>query len=245
MSTRVLCPNCNGGRTQEKSCVVYDQNGIQFYRCFRASCDRPFGRWDGQAIAHSDTRQQRPLPAVMPLPCERKRWLASKFALTDPDLSKLRPLWTGERFWFPVRDWSGNEVGGVARSYWDTPKSLTFTGPGYEWGTGSWYPCYTRKTSELWLVEDQLSAVKMSRHHAAVALLGVGIGSPLFKHLTDTRGSYKIVLALDGDALDKATALANKLVRHGLDVDLVFLSRDIKNLNDRDEVEKVACRTGS
>ena len=223
MTTRVVCPSCGGGRSKERSCLVYDRSGVQFYRCFRASCEHPRGLYSGVA----DLTVQRVVrwPDVGLLPSNRMRWLADKFHLTNDDLSRLRPMWIEKdsRFWYPITDERGAANGGVARSYWTTPKSLTFTD---NWGMGAWYSNIT--SSSVWLVEDQVSACKMAQHHTTVALLGVGLSSQLARHLATL--NKQVVVALDGDALSVAVKLSEKLQGAGCNTSVVFLEKDIKNL---------------
>ena len=232
VTARVVCPSCGGGRTKERSCLVFDRDGVQLYRCFRASCEHPRGIYSGTVDLTSVQRVVR-WPDVGLLPSHRMRWAADKFHLTNDDLSRLRPMWTadhGGRYWYPITDERGAANGGVARSYWTTPKSLTFTD---SWGMGAWYACPSSDC--IWLVEDQVSACKMAQHHTTVALLGVGLSSQLARHLA-TLGK-PVVVALDGDALGVAVKLSEKLQGAGCTTSVVFLERDIKALTK----EEVLC----
>jgi len=226
MTTRIVCPYCGGGRTKERSCLVYERDGVHFYRCFRASCEHPKGVYQGSADLTGIQRVVR-WPDVGLLPPPRMRWLADKFQLTNDDLSRLRPMWAEDRYWYPIVDEHGAPNGGVARSYWATPKSLTFTD---NWGTGAWYK--GPDTGYIWLVEDQVSACKMAEHHTTVALLGVGLSSHLAQHLA-TLGK-RVVVALDGDALAVAVKVSEKLQGAGCNTSVVFLERDIKNMHKED-----------
>lgn len=222
MSTRTICPACNGGRTSEKSCVVYERSGVEFYRCFRASCPRPYGIWNGGALTDKP-KVEHDWPHLKPMPPERMRWLASKFLLSNADLARLRALWTGDRYWYPIRDARLAEQGGIARSYWKTPKALTFV---HEWGTGAWYQ--GPPSPSIWVVEDQVSACKMAEYHTTCALLGVSLAAACRYALVAS--GKRIVVALDGDALYQSTKISDQLQRAGCETQVVFLDKDIKNM---------------
>lgn len=221
MTTRTVCPVCGGGRSKEKSCLIYDRSGVRFYKCFRASCPKPYGMWDGVLTSKPTARLD--WPGLSPLPPERMRWLASKFLLSNSDLNRLRALWTGDRYWYPIRDYNLVERGGIARSYWKTPKALTYT---ENWGTGAWYP---QASDSIWVVEDQVSACKMAEYHTTCALLGVSLAAPCRQALAAS--GKRIVVALDGDALSQSTKISEQLQRAGCETQVVFLDRDIKNLD--------------
>jgi hypothetical protein len=221
MSSRVLCPACNGGRTSERSCVVYDRLGVTFYHCYRASCPTPNGVYNGVS-SQPDAPKVMQLPNREPLSDARRKWLCSKFALEDGDVARLRPLWTGERYWFPIYNQHGIENGGTARSYTKLPKTLTY---GDGWALGSWYlaPDY----GEIWLVEDQISAAKVARFRTCVALIGVSVHRALMDVLVHLQ--RPCVLALDGDALEKAVSTSYRMQSLGIETRVVYLEQDVKH----------------
>lgn len=231
MSNRVLCPACGGGRTAERSCVVHERMGVTFYHCYRASCPRPNGIYGG-SIQIGVPHNVKPPPHREPLSDARRKFLCSKFALTDGDLAKLRPLQAGARYWYPIYNQHGIESGGVARSYdGSLPKTLTY---GDGWSTGSWY---RGGDGEIWLVEDQVSACKVARYRTCVALLGVAVHRELMNVLVDS--ARPCVLALDGDALHKAVDLSFRMQSLGIPTRVVYLDRDVKDPSV--DVEALVC----
>lgn len=225
MSTRIVCPACDGGRTKERSCLISERDGVTFYHCFRASCPHPSGVYSGTYVPSNNVSKLAP-PLLSQLPSARRKWLASKFDLTDEDLSRLRPLWVAsdERYWFPTYDQHGVQTGGVARSYTGKhPKSLTYTD---EWSTGCWY--VKPNSSNVWLVEDQMSACKMARHATSVALLGTSLGGACRGVLATL--NKPIVVALDADAWHLSVALSLKLQDLGMDAKPLAINQDIKDM---------------
>lgn len=227
---RVVCHVCGGGRTGERSCDLFEvDGGVVMYRCYRASCPRPSGIYSGTVLDIAE-RKRVQLPSIRSLTVPQRRWLACKFRLTDKDLARLRPMYTDtRRYWYPVFDDDGEQIGGVARSYTSKPKSLTYTDGNDH--VGSWYG---PASSCLWIVEDQVSACKLSEYTQVVALLGCRIPTGLVPKL---RGR-SIKLALDADALGKAVEISQRLQSAGLVVEVVALSTDIKDMH-HDEIDRL------
>lgn len=218
---RTICPVCGGGKTKERSCQVYDRSGVAWYKCYRASCPRPSGPYDGQV--NESHAVELKLPYRTKLSRDKLRWLAEQFALTDDDLARLRPMWAEGRVWYPTYNQHGIETGGVARSYdGKIPKALTYT---QDWSVGSWY--LHKNSSRIVLVEDQVSACKVARHYTCVALLGAAVHKDLQELLVGI--GKPVTVALDGDAFDKAIRISDRLQSAGLSTTVVYLDLDLKH----------------
>lgn len=90
----------------------------------------------------------------------------------------------------------------------------------------SWYgPSTDGYAEKVVVVEDQLSAIKLSRFHRSVAILGADISSEGLMELYD----YSLVqyLSLDKDALEKALSLERRY-RNLLNFKIVPVDRDPK-----------------
>lgn len=227
----VVCPACGGGRSGEKSCVLRETNGVVFYHCFRASCTTPNGVYSGSFVGRSSGLPVRPWPDLSAVPEDRLSWLRDKFFLSPSDLSRLRPMWTGSRYWYPIWDVNSNQRGGVARSYTESPKSLTYVDTA---GCGAWY---RGSSDQVWIVEDQVSACKMAEYHTTVALLGVHLYEECRSVLLSL--NKRIVVALDGDAFSVGIKMADKLRAFGAkSVSVKYLEKDIKNTKDVEEIAR-------
>lgn len=222
---KVVCHVCGGGRTGERSCDLFEvDGGVVMYKCYRASCPRPSGIYSGTVVEVAK-RKQMQLPSIHTLPHAKRRWLANKYHLSDKDLARLRPMYTAtDRYWYPIFDEDGEQVGGVARSYTSKPKSLTYA----EDHCGSWYG---KPSSCVWLVEDQVSACKLAEYTQCVALLGAAVPVSLYAKLPKC-----VKIALDADALDRAVVMSQRLQSRGHEVQVVHLSRDIKDMY-HDQIE--------
>lgn len=232
--SRVVCHICGGGRSGERSCILSDNGaGVVFYHCFRASCPKPSGIYSGVYSATSEKRVLKK-PHLTTVPSDKLAWMVGKFSLNSHDIGALRLLWTGDRYWFPVFDPVGEVVGGVARSYTKTPKSLMYI---QDYSLGCWYG--DPNTDRVWLVEDQLSAAKLSRGARVCALMGVHVSESLRNHL---RATYsRVSVCLDADAISKSVGVAATLELFGLQVDVVPIDKDIKNQTDAQIEELLAC----
>lgn len=102
----------------------------------------------------------------------------------------------------------------------------------------SWHKA-TRKSDVLVLVEDQMSAIKLSPHCHAAALLGTHISDDKVKEIV-AGGYKKVVISLDNDATYTAIK-AQLALRRTIDGLFVHgLEKDIKNMNREEFAEYVS-----
>ena len=222
----ILCPSCNGGRTRERSFHLWtNRAGAPMGTCYRASCGY-VGPADRFAPAPVD-----PEPAPRePLGSTHRDWLLRR--VLPPVVRRLGAFSDGPRLGLPVYSPSGEDVGHVSRAVdGSRPKALDHTPVGY--ALGSWY---TGAKSVAVLVEDQLSAasVPVYTQYTGVALLGTNISDQLANHLR----KRKVILALDPDALERATKLYFKY-RSVMDIRLARIQDDLKNLTPQQRAEQL------
>lgn len=237
---RDVCPFCGGGRTKEKSFVAVNEGGVIRYICHRGSCGKR-GVWLSDSEVGASLTTVSPDRYVKPWPHKQTPSkpeladFASKYHLTDDDLSRLRPMvcydeHKHKRWWYPIFGPHGSVHGGQARSLEGVrPKSLTFMEDGYK--LGSWYVCDGAES--VVLVEDQVSAAKLGGIVTTVALLGCHLNDTLMLFLAKHTKHLKI--ALDYDALDKAASLAHRVAPYFHTVSVIPLTTDIKNMDGIDE----------
>ena len=234
---RTVCPFCGGGRTRESSFVATNTGTQIKYICHRGSCGKA-GVWDsssGLSTATPVSKAPKPWPSVHPATSAELASLAAKYNMDAQDMQRLRPMRcaysTGPtRWWYPVFGPHGSEHGGIGRSFTTTPKSLTHIEEGYK--LGSWY--HKDGADTVVLVEDQVSAARMSKHITSVALLGCHLNDTLLQFLAKHTKHLKI--ALDYDALDKAVKMAAAVAPYFQSVSVWQLPCDIKNM-DKDTLD--------
>lgn len=235
---RDVCPFCGGGRTKERSFVAINEGGVIRYICHRGSCGKK-GVWLSDSEVSASLPRDKyvaPWPTKFSPSKQELKSFASKYHLSDEDLSRLRPMrCTDEhnhpRWWYPIFGPHGSTHGGQARSLEGVrPKTLTFVEDGYK--LGSWY--VKDGASTVALVEDQVSACKLGGLVTTVALMGCHLNDTLLLFLAKHTKHLKI--ALDYDALDKALKMAERVAPYFHSVSVIPLTSDIKNMENLDAI---------
>lgn len=229
---RTLCPHCQGGSSSERSCVVFpaQRTGKLIAKCYRASCPT-----SGTAFPWGDSYSERekdysPKTSREPLRSTHRQWLVGRVG--DECVRRLHAFSERSRVGLPVYSPLGEDVGCVLRAIdGSLPKAITQTEDGYT--LGSWYGV---PQSAVLAVEDQLSACYASLYTGkrTVALLGHTVCTDLVKYLYTN--SLSLTLALDSDALSSASNQIKQL-RSYIDIDLLVLHKDLKNLSVEELVQ--------
>lgn len=213
-SIRIVCPFCNA--EHEASLGLTRTSEGLLYRCFRAKC-----RAKGFISSIPGTRRidlPKKKKAFTPrifrhdlvaLPESVHKLLFDKYGLTKEETNKqgfkYEPKY--DRIFMPVFDARGEEFGCITkalRRQSGVPKSLTYftrETPGIHYVRGA-----TAGGKPVCVVEDILSAVKVSRFINTVALLGTTINNEKIVELRKV--TQDLILMLDADAC--ATALYYK-----------------------------------
>lgn len=231
MSSREICPACNGGVSRERSLSVVDHGTYTTFKCYRASCGH-WGRYNNGDFgdAADGERQSRPeMPHSRPVTAQELLQWQACYPTTDQDVARLRLRYVDadKRWWYPVLDPTGHERGGAARATdGRTPKAVVYSNEPQPWTAGSWYVKDGDVTTVL-LVEDQVSAAKAALYVTTVALIGCNISEALTEQLL--KYTKNVYIALDKDAIVKSTELARKLTPLFDSVGVILLERDIKD----------------
>lgn len=162
--------------------------------------------------------------------------------MTPATSAKGKLQWTTEfspaghgRVFMPVLDEDGVEYGYTVRKFDDQvgPKTLNFV----QNSKGSWYtgPRGT-KLNHLLVVEDQLSALRASHYLNTVALLGTNVTDGTLSVLKERKYDY-VYLALDADAFPVSIRLARRLRDAGINVRVLKLEKDVKNMDEPELIE--------
>ena len=239
--TGELCPKCSGGRTKERTLSVSrDARGKLVWYCHRASCGFTGGDSSGAAATGDVPSEPKPKERNIPevtslkdLPAKARELLEERYSLTAEHIADARMAWMCEtlkydsnpRLYIPVFNWKGVRDGYILRSLTgDKPKALTFV----KSNSMSWY--HNKESDKVIIVEDQFSAIRLSKYVTAVALLGTNLnGSRIHELLSAKARDY--YLWLDGDAFPLAVKYAIKH-KGSIKLSVCKLGRDVKDMDE-------------
>jgi hypothetical protein len=239
----VLCPKCNGGSTKEHSLSVGIVDGFLVWKCHRNSC--PFQGKESLLVVYTYKK-----PGVYPPPVKPQKtftpeplnsscalWLKANFSISQYMCDVFQIQKTKDHCSYPVpfprfviplkkRDLSLMGYNLRASSSHDLPKALIIK---HQDPLGvAWFNCITGPSSNVIIVEDCWSAIRMTEHMNAVALLGTHLSRDNAEELKSFN-MKNYFLALDSDAF--GTALEHKeKYKNKLTLQIVSLTVDIKNM---------------
>lgn len=138
------------------------------------------------------------------------------------------------RYIYPIRNGVGHVVGAVGRNM------LASGSKSINHGDVNSFPFVCGKGSSVILVEDCASAVAATRIPGlvGVSLLGTFLRESYITHLSNYKRVY---VALDADARLKGLDICKKLKVYLDDVVFIPLDKDIKDMDNSELMERVAC----
>lgn len=258
---RAVCPWCDGGevnRGQRSFVVRGTATGIA-YRCYRATCSafHPSAGHIGDAgVVASRGFTDDPKKSTYispyrgelePLPKWMIELLYDKFELQPHELTAAGFKWAPEeeRVYMPVYGPSGGLRGAQLRSYDPdaNPKTLAHPEKATPWQAfyrlGEGRPTGPISHPNILLVlEDQVSALKASRHFNTVALLGTRLTDDKLEELSAI-GARNTLFGMDGDATGKAIDMVRQNMLLFESTGVVLLGRDFKDVPDAEIIERV------
>lgn len=258
----LLCPQCDGGSSRERTFSVHITGNEIKYHCHRASCNASgvVSFRGGRMVAPSDIspliRAPRPFTGqIYPLSeadiayftdqrSLSPRWAVDIARTYDSYIMHIhRPFQAGPRGHVVRRPWAGSPL---AEHYVDRgmPKSMTYTLRADEQMV-SWYAtAWESKHHFVILVEDQLSALRLMSYFdtydrdaevAVCALLGTGLNQERIAEIQRVASVHAtVVIALDNDATGQAFAHARKWGHAFAHTRVMVLSKDIKDMTNRE-----------
>lgn len=233
-----LCPFCRGGRHGEHTLSVKRLSTGGVYVCHRASCGRR-GRIDGGAGFHdnvtkkSEFEPRRYTGSLVPLPDAAYEYYWTKYGISESDLGYVAWSPEYERTVWQVLDSRTYLRGYELRAIDDRkPKTLHYRQVDEPWV--GWFRDYP-KDETIVIVEDVISAFKVSKVFASVSLMGTHLN--LEKLLDVLEVSDDIVLALDRDATNKALEYSKRWAMLAPSIKVLPLERDLK-LETIEEIER-------
>jgi hypothetical protein len=245
------CPEC--GQAQKLMLVPLDDGGT-FAKCLRASCET-FGsvgstyRRDAPKKIVGARRTfltYRREPGFVPLHRignTYRNFFHDGYRIPKAQVNTLVAGKLDDRWVFPVLDRLHRTVGYVARGYNHEHKALLR--PYFKKGPlMAWYGHkHLRGNLPLVVVEDQVSAARLSEYLPAVALLGTTASDQDIEQLEAAQSEDgNIIVMLDQDATDAAFRLARR-IRRGLCWPLV--RTDVKDMDPREFSKLIELLSGT
>lgn len=250
-----LCPFCNGGQSNERAFALTRTTEFEAkYCCHRASCGK-VGRiavWgfrlDG-SIPGPSTQKRKPFTPRLHTAETRELgegWIAE--LLDQYEITESEATWAGWReelgsnyLVCPVRSPLGVVRGHeIRRSKVQIPYVAGPKTKSYRILDVPWLGWYRRVDSRpVVLVEDHISALKVSRHFPAICLHGCHVTLEMLMEVLEVVGiSGDIALALDKDATAKALKFVTEWRFLAPNFRCVPLEKDLKYVSDK---EILAC----
>lgn len=242
------CPQCHA---TERACHVYESNGERHVKCFRASCDAyakypipgavirtdgPPSQYPNSAYGNIVARGASPevlkpfLGGIYTPSDKAKARFKEKYGFTIPEMVCMAD-YSPFPLLFPILSPSGKNRGWVEKAGLfpgEQKINRIWKGkhePMISWANVSHTHIGVR---EVWLVEDQISALKLAaKGIRAVALLGTNITLEALSEIQ--KQAESVVIALDADATAKAFRLARKYGSAFKSCQVKILTKDIKD----------------
>jgi hypothetical protein len=203
---RVTCPWCLGGSKSEQSLSLgVSASGSLYFRCFRANCGKSGGKFLESRITKRPPRYFTAETRFMEPP--RQQWFIDKFGFCPTDTRYAPHM---DRYIYTVRGPRGRARGYVARSFSGAePKVLTYNEHPAEPFIG-WALQPHMHEGSIVIVEDWVSAEKVSIHGIGVALNGTHMGVDIACEIAEYSLNRPVIFALDRDAFAKSVEFASK-----------------------------------
>ena len=231
----VVCPECSGGLSGERSFVVFsnDDGGIG-YKCYRASCGfsgRLMTPSGGRVSPAGRKKNYHPYDGELTkLNEEWVEYLKTKIGWGEEHIWRGNPLYAedNDRIAYPIYSPLRERRGLILRSYATgvNPKVLTHMevdAPHLSWYRHHGY-------GRVVVVEDIPSAVRASFYANSVALCGTGCSEEYVTEIASN--ASRVIWALDADAMDKSFALCKKFTLFFNRSQVLPLEKDLKNMEE-------------
>lgn len=214
-SIRIHCPFCKD--KTEKTCSITRKTGFLLYNCYRASCNRHGIIGDSFIPTKKSTKEFEPKYFTGDSYLVEQSDLDSigydkYLTLDDCDTECIRISHKEKRLIFPLYTYAGYQWGEMTKTWikGKKPKTILYR---HEDVPTIHFPFFTIQDSimykELCIVEDILSAIKVSKITPCCAILGTHLSEDMFK-LLSSQGWTTYILMLDNDATLKSIGIKNK-----------------------------------
>lgn len=241
VQTRIVCPFCQGGSTEERCMsIVRTADGTVKYICHRSNCGiagRNNTPSTDPVAGHGRPPRQTREMSLVALDHMQIAEVCARWQITPAAVNAAQWRWDAlsERLAFPVMGHDGKLRGMVLRTLKTgvKPKTLNVQfepdEPFLAWYAG----VLNEFTRKLLIVEDIPSAVKASRCGLltdVVALNGTHISHEALLEIRKIANGPNIILALDEDASKLALEYAAKFALHLGRIKVLLLTQDLKDM---------------
>lgn len=229
------CPECArlGNDRSGDNLAVYSDGHTYCYRCGHHSGRKTIS----QPVERNSTTIALPSDVTSELPYEAKRWL-DQYQLARLDIQQNNIMWSEywRRLIFPYFNdtgllaWQGRLFGDATNVQAKNSKGELCLEKWYSKGQihEIIHPLKVQ-SREAVLVEDIVSAIKISRHKGAIPIFGSTISPKHFlriKKIVD-----KVWIWLDPDMRTKSVKMASTAKLLGLDARVIFSDKDPKEID--------------
>jgi hypothetical protein len=171
-----------------------------------------------------------PEDITLELPPKAEAWLLKYLPIKQYGLI----FWSEEKqsVVFPIRDFNGNTLASISRYFGDDPKHPKWISNNIN---SNLFHIIGPKSTSICLVEDLVSAIKISKVAQAMPLFGTFIGFSKLARL-NLIGITHINIWLDGDKRSEAIVEAKRAMSMGFSVKVIHTDRDPKE-HTMEEIE--------
>lgn len=225
---RTICPKCKGGDSSEKSFVVSVRQHKLLYKCFRAKCNiSGLVGINTSKGAVKKTYDKRYKDNLSPIPESLWKLKFEKYGLSMDDIATQGISYAEKvnRIRFPIYDYRGYEIGELLRAITNEQKPKALITP-FNSVPLIHFPLGQKLDNVLVLVEDQVSAIKVSKVYPCAALMGTNLSDDGLTQLRQL-SLTNITLLLDGDeaGINASKVLHNKIAPHTFRTTVIYLER--------------------
>lgn len=227
------CPECG---KPGKFSITRTDTGL-LYHCFRDSCPAE-GHVGAVGISQAPAKhKQKDTYKLNPYEGELEpltRLQAARFLVVNGlgrrAMEHGRFKWAPEEdcYAFPIMDPRGYERGILLRRF-DGRGAKALSRQHTEGARQSWY-VHRDDFSRVVIVEDQISALKLSRYCTTVALLGTAMSHDGAMEIAHVRPNH-VTIALDEDAINTAYKLKSWFGLLWPTTDVIHLRKDVKDMS--------------
>ena len=237
----MFCPFCDNAHPYKPSMSVTRVDGGLLYNCFRATCGTSgyHGSMPSSMMVRDKEAKTDTNPMLMPtrhLTAEETVFLSGAYDLTVEEIenNEIRWLKYAKGIVMPLYTTSG-AIFGYNTKYWnkDKYKSVLYKQSNYP--NLHWAYAHDMEASgwgKIIIVEDQLSAIRVSRFGQGVALLGTQMNEDKIVELAKYRPE-EVIIALDPDATSKAVDIQQKYALSFKKLRVAPLSSDPKDMTHK------------
>lgn len=241
----MYCPFCDNAPPYQPSMSITRVDSGILYHCFRAGCGESghLGSIPSSMMKKEKVEDFTSKPFTHPtrnLTVEEMQFLSGKYDLTVEEIEDNEIKWMRDKkgICMPLYTRSGSKFG-YCTKYWETQqyKSILYKQANYpnlHWAYAGNMDPYGWGT--LVLVEDIISAIRVSRFAQGVALLGTDIDSDKALALSEA-SPHHVIYALDPDATGKAAMLQREFNLFFKSSRVAALSCDPKDM-DHDQLQQ-------